>query len=529
MTIPGLAPRAAEDIKKQPRIDQIDRSAARHPAVWIFALSLLYFALVFLSSLHKPLWLDELFTLYLAKNQPLSNLLHPSPYDTHPPPLYFLTRFAQDVFGDSDFAARLPAVFGFWMLCVGLFLFIRRKNGALFGILGFLLPIGSNAAFYYAFEARPYALLLGFSALAALYWQSVTSNSGRSLALTGLGLSLACAACTHYYAAVMLFFPIGVAEIARSLNRKRIDLGVWVAIICGLLPLAILMPPAWVSSHGITQRIRASSTFWARPTLSFLFNCYWVYFARVGTYLAGSLVVGVIIARLSGWFGSEKSAPEQPRWRPEELALAVGFLTVPIVMWMVCKFVTGYFLPRYGVTAIIGGTLILAHVATLIPRRVAVAVLLVFFLFQTAISMARAMRVEPPSDMLDASVLPSLDSAPVVIANPLVFLPATRYSSANTISRIVFVSDPQYAFQKADWIPEYSITGLRPLIPGRIEDFASFLSEHKHFWLYSTGATRLEWLPARLAVAGYYLETAAHHGDVTLIRVDAPSSATQKP
>ncbi len=64
--------------------------------------------------------------------------------------------------GDGLLATRLPSLVGFGLGCVCLGLFVRRRVGLAGGTVALLVP-SVTAGYDYAYEARPYGLLLGAS------------------------------------------------------------------------------------------------------------------------------------------------------------------------------------------------------------------------------------------------------------------------------------------------------------------------------------------------------------------------------
>src|SRR5262249_18522328 len=138
-----------------------------------------------------------------------------------------------------------------------LFRFVSRRSTIVYGIAAMLFPL-STGAYYYAFEARPYGLVLGLAGLAMICWQSLAEGEGRALPLAGLALSLAAAVSCHYYA-VLVLIPFVCGEAARTLSRRRLDLPVWAAMAASLVPLLIFFP--------LIARARSySKVFWSQPS-----------------------------------------------------------------------------------------------------------------------------------------------------------------------------------------------------------------------------------------------------------------------
>ncbi len=130
----------------------------------------------------KLFWFDELFSLYVAQLPSLSaiwNALHEG-VDKHPPLHYLLIRASHWVFGTGELATRLPFIIGYWLALLFLFLLIAKRWGSLIAYLSVIFLCLSG--FYgYAFEARPYALVLACCSVSLLAvfvdWLSLASVS----------------------------------------------------------------------------------------------------------------------------------------------------------------------------------------------------------------------------------------------------------------------------------------------------------------------------------------------------------------
>src|SRR6185436_1068267 len=110
--------------------------------------------------------------------------------DLNPPLTYLLVRASMSVFGPAEFGARLPAILGFFLGSMGLFIFITRRGGALWAAAGVGL-FWYNQFFYFATEARPYGVLLAFFGLTLVCWDyraERADSSWRAWALTGVAV-----------------------------------------------------------------------------------------------------------------------------------------------------------------------------------------------------------------------------------------------------------------------------------------------------------------------------------------------------
>jgi hypothetical protein len=144
-------------------------------------------------------------------------------------------------FGESMFLMRLPAVVGFTVGCLALACLARRYMPALFAASVFFLPYATMIR-WRAMDARPYGLMFGFTALVLLCWDRMGQEGRyRNFWRISFVLSLAALNSTHFYS-IMVLLPLGLGEIARWLQKRRID---WATIACaalGTVPFVFWLP-----------------------------------------------------------------------------------------------------------------------------------------------------------------------------------------------------------------------------------------------------------------------------------------------
>ncbi|MEO6543196.1 MAG: glycosyltransferase family 39 protein, partial [Nitrospiraceae bacterium] len=249
------------------RANAVRDACEAHRVLLLGVLSIVYFAATSVLASRKPMWNDELFTYFIAQAPALSGIWSAllTGADQNPFPFYVLTRWSLGLFGVNEWALRLPEMIGVWVAGLCLFHITARQTDGLYGFVAmvFLFLTGAN---FYSYEARPYGLVLGFSALAWVFWQQATSGRSRKISVLGLAASLAAAVCCHYYA-VFVFIPFGVGEFVRSVVRQRVDWPIWLAMTGALFPLLFLSP--------LIQQARTySQGFWARPSLQSIPDAY---------------------------------------------------------------------------------------------------------------------------------------------------------------------------------------------------------------------------------------------------------------
>ena len=230
--------------------DTVRTHLLRRPVRAFCALTLLYvFACGCLSHL-KLLWLDELITLHIARLSSMGAIWAAlvAGADPNPPITHILVHASRSVFGEREWALRLPAICGYWLGMLCLFAYLRRRLPGDWAMAGTVLSM-TMAAFDYSFESRSYAIFYGL-AMAAFYCWTVAADKNsrpqtRAAAIAGMALALMAGISTNYFA-VLAFLPIAAGELARTITavrqpkrraRSAVDLSLWVAIVVSVLPL----------------------------------------------------------------------------------------------------------------------------------------------------------------------------------------------------------------------------------------------------------------------------------------------------
>jgi 4-amino-4-deoxy-L-arabinose transferase-like glycosyltransferase len=190
----------------EPQVATTKRSESLQPAPglpWLGWAILLLTALMSATwSMHKLLEQDEIFSLQTDRVTSLAEVLRIQrfyPISLEPPPYHVLAHAAMNVFGPSAFALRLPALFGYLLMQFCLYFFVRNLvgdslTGRRAGLIAMALP-ALTWTLYYSAEGRPYGVLLGSYAAAALCWQIAARRGDldhpRFWPLVGLAASLA--------------------------------------------------------------------------------------------------------------------------------------------------------------------------------------------------------------------------------------------------------------------------------------------------------------------------------------------------
>jgi hypothetical protein len=497
----------------------------RRPLILVGCISLIYFLVTGVLAVRKPFWNDELFTFYIARLPGIGDVWNAllSGAEQLPPLFFVATRAFITARGYSQLSFRIPEILGFWFMSLALFFFVRKRSSVTYGVIAMLVPLVTRA-YYYAYETRPYGLVLGFSGLALLCWQAATEGRLRVLSIAGLWLSLAAAVSCHYYA-VLCFIPIGLGELARTIARRRLDLFVWTALVGGLLPLAFFLPL-------IRAGLEYSSKFWAKPN--------WVtplgFFERLLEPAPLVLfAIPLIMALHSLYAPADRtdSARKTSRTSLHEITAAVGFTVLPLFSVLLAKLVTGAFTDRYAVAAVIGVSILLALSIAKVTQQSGTAalcitaVLLASFIlsaFKTYGELSGIVQTETTTYQFLQKE--NSGALPLVIAGPHLFFELSHVAAQRGDElKLIYLADPALAvtYTHTDDV-ERGLLALKQYAPIDVRDFHHFCASHKQFLVYGYSEP-FSWVIQELAGEGRSLSVKAQNGSGILFLATASSSA----
>lgn len=466
----------------------------------LVGFSLVYILITCAIASRRMLWNDELFTLYISRLGSLSDILAvlSTGADQNPPSFYWLTYGVVQWLGETQLAIRLPEVAGVLLMSLCLFRFVSKRSSSLYGMAATVFPL-TTIAYEYAYEARPYGLVLGFSGMALLCWQGATESPSRRLWwLIGLAASGAAATSSHYYA-VFLLIPLGVGEIVRTFMRQRIDFPIWVSLGGILAPLALFYP--------VIQEARSySHHFWAQPEWHLIPGFYYTLMIPA----IGPIVAALIVSSL---WPTEEPSRKRSQFIPSpslsfpwhEIAAAIGFVAIPIVAVVMGKLVIGAFTYRYALSAVIGFSILLAIAVRRIDgeRAIMGTCFTLFFcgwFVMAAVIQFKHQTVTATSwsnnyEFLQSGVDPIL---PIVAADLHTFMTLAYYAPPAVSSRVVYLADPQASLRYLghDTV-DRGILGLKPWFPVVVEEYGSYVASHDRFLVYLQVQGERSWL-------GYY-------------------------
>ncbi len=491
----------------------------------LWLLCVLYFLCSIVQASRATLDFDEVVTLRVSQMGSVRGIWDSllAGCDTQPPLQYVLTRVSLGLFGEGLVPLRLPTILGFWCMALCLYAWLAKRFSAVLALAGALFPL-LTAAYPQALIARPYGLMLGFCALTLLSWQRAAQVGHRTLALTGLALSLAAGVYSHFYA-ILVFVPIVIGELVRALNRKSLDYPVCAAIIAGSLPVFLLIP-LMKAGHQYSEH------FWAQPGLASVPSAY-------ANLLGGRAPLFLILiaglASVSVRWASNSASASQSRvnFPPHELAAVLSLAGMPFLVWIVACLYTKAFTPSYPIVAVIGlAILLVVLVDTNQEHRILFGgAMALCFLGFAAVQLRhsvnelfsgapadKASSLHPSGWQGHFELPASLDigELPVVISDPHTFGYLTHYAEARFKRRLYYLTHHTAAVRYSGYDTDDRLLGaLKHWTDWNVEDYSAFVEKNGKFLVYSTEG----WLVPKLLADHAHIELLGQYEDEYLYRV----------
>ena len=491
-------------------------------------LSALYFADTLLRASLKTFWFDEIITVLLCRlpsfGATWTAVLHGS--DFNPPLFYLATRFGQLFTGDGLIASRLPGIVGFWVFCICIYAFVRRRLGPLQACVAALFPV-FTLAHTYAYEARPQGMVLGWCGLMLVCWQR--ARAGRSFSLWALALFFSSlgALLTHVYA-VYLFVPFLAVEALGLFRKWRVHPGALIALL--------LAPPCVAPLYlQMMRNYRAVTSLGGLHIHPYEVVQHYLV-AMVGPALVLLLIFLLLLAIERREPDADLPATSPGQLLPEEIWLAAIFGGLVVIGAIGVKISHGPFFDRYFLAAAAGYAILLAQATVTRTRRALAAkglVAAMLFLLVADIGVASYARwhhadldqVEaaslfpfPPDPhqplRRDAALLENHGSQDILVTQEHTYLYLYFYASPELRQRLYLgfpdAKDPALpAYQReARWL---RLGDLRAI------SFPGFFATRRDFYVYSPingveNGTCQDCLQPILD-GGYTLRSVAHDTD----------------
>ena len=374
------------------------------------------------------------------------------------------------VFGPTPFGLRFPSMMEFYVGSMAILLYVKRKASIAFAGLAVLMLWAGAPTLFFAVEARPYALIFASFACLLLSWDTAIRDHPRGLALFGIAISTLMLSAAHLFAPFTLFAFV-VAEAVRDWRRRELDYPLWAALLLPMLIMLVYIPLIRASA-GVVFGGQAS-------------------FATMGKFFEDTLSApGMFFALLAALLVPQprKDREIHPGFLPEEFMLLACLFVSPILVNLALIHRQKAFFDRYGIAS---QAAILAALSIFLAYRFrlsriaawAASIVLLFFLLRSQVWHVLRNRVTPNASIL-ASVEPKL---PIVVGEGMVFVEMNHHEAAAVASRLYFLKDAaasmryvHSSFYQTYEAPDDMKAAGFP-IPGKIEPYSSFLSQHRQF------------------------------------------------
>ncbi|HZS54831.1 MAG TPA: glycosyltransferase family 39 protein [Bryobacteraceae bacterium] len=480
-----------------------------HGVLTVCIFSVIYWIVTCALGASKLLWYDELWTYYPAKLKTAVDTWNffMRGNDLHTPLASLAVRAATALFGNNELGIRIPVIAAYWFMCVCIYAFVSRCCSRVFAAAAMMFPLIAST-YYYATEARPYGIVLGFSAAAILCWQRASSCQQRMpWWILALWLSLTLAVCAHFLA---LFLAIGLffGEAVKTIRNKRLDTPVVAALILGVAPILFFVPAA------LRARQIYAGSFWSRPGLMDVANTY-----RDLINLAFfALLAGLILWAIASLYTKKQKQALEMRL-PRHEVFAVSTLALLPVYTLPVFFVLGSFVPRYLLYTIVGLTISLAMLAyrsSKGDRLLGGALLLVFsgwFLFKAPsaihanISERGGHFLGPAQPYENTLWMAQIERSnlPVVLTPAVFYLQFQHYAPLHVKERAYYLLSKEDSLRYTGTSTgEINLALLSRVIPIKAVDYGKFLPANPHF-LVCAEMTNPTWVVQKLVDEGISL------------------------
>ena len=373
--------------------------------------------------------------------------------DTNPPFFYLVARLTRQLVSDDHLGYRLPSILGLLGTVSCIYFILSRRVNHLSALVGATFVLCTPLAAY-AYEARPYALVLGCISGAILAWQRIDDSRLYSLVVA---IALAAAVSLHYYA-VLVWPAFVLAEASVWIFHRRFRVGAWAAFFIGGLPVLFFSPLL------LKLRTYYGQNFWGKPGVGLVFNAdNWLFGAladNFGGFWGWPLVAGLTVIflyfNLTKKSRIERSPPQQSERKVfpiGEQTLTLVLLWLPVIAVAAAKVSHGGMTARYMLPTVLGGALALGYVIDIVPST-GRALLLALLLMNYAFSVNHYLKVNLHGSLKAPRAIATHEveeivahhhelDLPIVISSGHRYLPTAYYTPAESSGRLFAIADPQ--------------------------------------------------------------------------------------
>ena len=472
------------------------------------------FVAAIVRDIRLPLWTDELLTLYVTQQPAISDVFGAilENADSQPPLYGLIVRLLGPLIESDALRVRLPSTIGFFLMCVCVFAFARKRLPSVYALLAMLAA--AQTTWRYAYEGRSYGLTLGCVSLALLCWQITTETNPPRAARVGLALSLAAAIAFHYFA-VFVVAALAAGEVIRWRNSRRPDLPVFVSLT---LPLLALVPHI--------PLVKAASpfawNFWGKIQLRDLFRLYDpLYWSMVPVLFLAAVCWFWLMAR--GGRMRQKADRTMP---PHEWTASLALVLLPEFVILGSLATIRVFEYRYVLWSMIGVGIFLAFALYRVFGGSRGAAFIVTLPLVAWAAMMIQGSANVPQTSRWAGSLPGelaklpADAGPVVVGSPHVFMELSHYSQPVLRQRLVYIVSQELEQHYSETDTNWRIfSALRRRTSLRVADYDAFVAANQRFIFAGYSE---EWIAQHLHRLNYRFVRLNDEALPPLFEVDAP-------
>jgi mannosyltransferase len=410
----------------------------------------------------SPLWLDEALSVEIA-SRGFSDMVDALRNDGHPSLFYLLLGGWMDLFGDSDAAVR--SMSGLASLAtVGVLWRIGRRRSTDLGIAAALLGLSAPYLLRYGTEARMYALLALFVALAWLAVERALDDPtiGRLAAVAG---ATALLVHTHYWT----FWLIGATLLLlavtawRAGEHRTTAIRVGAAIMAGGATFVIWLGVFFdqLGSTGTPWADRARPAEIAVETMQSLGG---------NNRFEGELL-GVLfaVAILLGALGTRMGDGVALRFRSGPLTfVAAALLTTLAIGGGVALVTAGAFEGRYAAVIVPFALVLAARGLTIIPTPAGPIILAGFVLFGLAVGVDEARRDRTQAGDVAQAIDTGHAPGDVIVFCPDQLGPATHRALEASLETIAYPTDDGRLVDWRDYADVIATTDPESFVDGAV-------------------------------------------------------------
>ncbi len=467
---------------------------AKDSEFWFILASLtaIYVTALYFTA-QRFVWFDELCTFDIARAPSLHTLWQwVLKFDNNPPTVYLLSRVSMRIFGPTPLGLRLPSMLEFYFGSVAMLVYLRRKVGNAVAAFGVVIW-WSSSSFYYANEARVYALVFLSFACLLLAWDTATKRADRTIALWCVAIATAVLLASHVFASLCLLAVL-VAEFVRYLRRRRPDYPLYAALV---LPMAIMI--SYIPLISVYHGLILWPQFHASPLMAGKF-----YYRTVDCVGRALFVVALVGMLLQQKFRGEEAIETEVAL--EDRALVVCMLLNPLLLNLLLMHRKGDFFDRYtlATNAVIYGLIAVVFAVRLRFTKLTsyVATILMLMLMAHMVHREWVKRPRQADPRIMSSLRPDL---PIVVSNGATWVEMNQHEPAGVVARLYYIKNRTAAIKYDGTNYYYDFEALDEMksagfpFKGNVEPYSAFIAGHKQFLIF---ADPFEWLPLKLQEDG---------------------------